>query len=367
MRLTLVISSLWGGGAEKVASLLANGWAEQENEVTVLTFDHGATLGYPLHPRVQHRSLGLLAISSHFFEGLCRNVGRVRVLRRAIRESEPDAVISAVDITNVLVLLATRWLKVPVIIQEQTDPALHNIGRIWQLLRRWVYPFADALVCPVSASLARFQAMTSVRGYAIPCPLAVPQGLVRRDREKQGRTLVAMGRLVHQKGFDLLLDAFSRIGPLHPDWSLTIVGGGPLRDALQSQIEALELTGVVHLAGALADPSPVLCAADLFVFPSRYEGFGLALAEAMACGLPVVSFDCPEGPAQIIRNGVDGVLVPREDVAALASALDHLMSHDQEREKLAARAPEVVTRFGKDRILLLWQQLFEELLPSKVN
>jgi GalNAc-alpha-(1->4)-GalNAc-alpha-(1->3)-diNAcBac-PP-undecaprenol alpha-1,4-N-acetyl-D-galactosaminyltransferase len=368
MRMTLVISSLWGGGAERVVSLLASGWAEQGNEVTVLTFDHGEGHSYPLHPRVKRRCLGLRATSSHFLQGLYRNLGRIRTLRRAVRESRPDMVISAVDATNVLVLLATRWLRVPVIIMEQTDPALHDIGRTWHLLRRLVYPLANALVCPVSASLARFQAMTRVQGCTIPNPFAVPPGPVRRDREQERPTLLAMGRLVHQKGFDLLLNAFAQIADHHPLWSLTILGEGPLKSELQGQIEALELEGRVKLLGAVEDPFPYLYAADMFVFSSRFEGFPLALCEAMACGLPVVSFDCPEGPAAIIRHQADGILIPAQNVKALAAEMAHLMSDPAARQRLAARAPEVLERFSAGRILAMWQQLFENLLspPSRV-
>ncbi|HEY6249809.1 MAG TPA: glycosyltransferase, partial [Candidatus Angelobacter sp.] len=144
-----------------------------------------------------------------------------------------------------------------------------------------------------------------------------------------------------------------------------IIGDGPLRSKLEEQSEALKLAGRVHFAGELADPFPALCAADVFVLSSRFEGFPMALAEAMACGLPVVSFDCPEGPREVIRNGTDGLLVPVGDVAALAVALDRLMSDPQERARLATRAPEVVQRFSRERVLSLWQQLFEELLSAK--
>lgn len=361
MRLTLVISSLTRGGAERVMSILASAWAEQGKQVTLLSFDHGEEPAYSLHPSVKLKSLGLLAFSTSFFQALRRNVSRIRVLRRAIRESQPEIVISLMDTTNVLTVLATRRLDVPVIIGEQTDPALYDIGRIWNFLRRLVYPFANALVCPAAASLARFQAMAKVRGYVIPNPFPMPRGLAQLNEEKNSRVLVAMGRLVYQKGFDLLLNAFAQIADHHPHWSLTIVGEGPLRRELQAQIEALELQGRVKLAGAVADPFTVLCAGDLFVLSSRFEGFSLALCEAMACGLPAVSFDCPEGPGTIIRDGVDGVLVPAGDVGALVAALDRLMGDAQERQRLAVCAPEVRERFSTERILSLWQELLDEL------
>ena len=170
-----------------------------------------------------------------------------------------------------------------------------------------------------------------------------------------------------QKGFDLLLEAFSRVAQRNAHWSLKILGDGPLKDQLTVQTKKLNLTERVQFTGALADPFPVLRAADLFVFSSRFEGFGNALCEAMACGLPAISFDCPSGPSEIIRNGVDGVLIPAEDIDALAAAMDELMLNDQERLKLAARAPEVSLRFGIERILGLWERMLNDLLIKQAS
>ncbi len=173
-----------------------------------------------------------------------------------------------------------------------------------------------------------------------------------------------MGRLVPQKGFDMLLDAFSRVAGKHPEWSLKVLGKGPLKAQLEAQAELLGLKNRVNFAGTVPDPFPVLRESDLFVFASRFEGFGNALAEAMACGLPVISFDCPAGPSEIILNGMNGVLVPREDVAALAAAMDHLMSEPAARARLACHAPEVLQRFSLDRILGMWDEVIDHALRS---
>jgi GalNAc-alpha-(1->4)-GalNAc-alpha-(1->3)-diNAcBac-PP-undecaprenol alpha-1,4-N-acetyl-D-galactosaminyltransferase len=368
MRLTLVISSLGRGGAERAVSILASAWAEEGKHVTLLTFDHGEPPAYALHPEVKVNSLGLHAVSTHSLEAFCRNLSRIRRLRQAIRESDPDLVISFMDRTNVLTLLAIRALPVSTIVAEQTDPALYDVGRVWSFLRRLVYRLADGLVCPTPRSVARFRSITGLDGVAIPNPIDVPTGFAhgsqRADRSP-GYVLIGMGRLVPQKGFDLLLNAFSRVTDGHPDWTLTLLGAGPLLADLQAQAESLNLSRRIQFLGPVSDPYAKLRAADMFVFSSRFEGFGMALAEAMACGLPVVSFDCPEGPADIIRDGVDGVLIPPGDVPALADALDRLMGDPAERRRLAARAPEVLSRFGRDRIMALWQDLFDGLLPNQ--
>ena len=370
MRITLVISSLGRGGAERVVSMLASSWARQDKEVTLLRLDHDEIPAYPIDARVKLRSLGVVAESRNLVHRLFRNLNRIRVLRHAIRESHPNVVISFQSTTNILTLLATRGLGAPVVVTEHSDPSRSDIGRVWNKLRCRTYPLAHALVCPTKSARHFFEEKIKVKGRTIPNVIAVPSAeLVRYGappgRSSNGYTLIGMGRLVQSKGFDILLDAFSRIANSHPDWSLKILGEGPLKHELQSRAEAFGLTDRVCLAGEVRDPFPELCAADLFVFPSRFEAFGLALCEAMACGLPVVSFDCPCGPREIIRDGLDGVLVPPEDAGALSTVLHRLMNDPTERQRLASRAPEVLKRFDLDRILSLWEELFEDLTLAK--
>ena len=193
----------------------------------------------------------------------------------------------------------------------------------------------------------------------IPDPLAFDIDQVSPLTNKR---VIAVGRYVYQKGFDLLLHAWKLIEQQHPDWELAIYGMGE-RTPYEQLIDKLQIDrNRCHLNGSTPDIKAEYLNSSLFVFSSRFEGFGMVLIEAMACGLPVVSFDCPCGPKDIVRHNEVGLLVPSGNIDSLAEAMHQMMSDNIFRQQMAAAAIINAKRFQLDGIALRWKSLFEEIL-----
>ena len=165
----------------------------------------------------------------------------------------------------------------------------------------------------------------------------------------------------HEKGIDLLLQAWSRVEKQYPDWRLDVYGDGDTKPYCQQ----MSMLGIDSSRCALNertnDVESVYCQSSIFVLSSRFEGFGMVLLEAMACGLPVVSFNCPWGPQSIISDGDDGLLVKNGDVDALANAISHLVSDEQMRNTMSQAAQRNVKRFDINQIADRWRLLFSDL------
>ena len=193
---------------------------------------------------------------------------------------------------------------------------------------------------------------------AIPNPLSFTPKEVSKLTEKR---VIAVGRYYQEKGFDLLLESWSKIYKSHPDWRLEIFGDGnkqtyeEIRNELGIPAECCALNGRTN------DIEKEYLNSSIFVCSSRFEGFGMVLTEAMACGLAVISFDCPWGPSSIIKNNEDGILVENERTDLLAKAIDSVINNPDKRFSLAQNAICNVKRYQIDKIAAQWKDLFESL------
>ncbi len=358
-KLSIVIAALGAGGAERVATVLSSAWATRGIDVMLLTIDSADRDFYTVHPNVTRKGLDLLRTSRNFIDATIHNLRRVRRLRDGLARNHADIVVSFVDVTNVLTLLATIGLKTRVVVTEHIDPRYHPLPRIWKLLRRLTYPLADELIV-LTESTARWGRSVTRRNNVrvIPNPLAAPPDPTPSS-EIEPNTVVAMGRLEVQKGFDILINAFGKVASMHPSWKLTIFGEGSERPRLERLVEQLGLTGQVTLPGITKDPFGVLAAADIFALSSRYEGFGNVLLEAMSIGTAVIATRCPSGPEDLITDEVDGLLVPVNDIETLAAGLHRLIEDEPARKRLGAAARMSAKRFSVEGVMRSWDPVLE--------
>src|SRR5262245_11669671 len=274
MRATLVISSMRGGGSERVVSHMANYWARRGWPITILTISHGHDApSYRLDPRVVHRDMkfaraerrpipsapALRALKGIFDacspperRRLLVELGLVAALRREIAASRPEVVISFINATNVRTLLATRGLGVPIIVSERTDPYRDTLNEGMRRLRRRMYAHAAYLVCQTPEIAAFFGGALAERTRVIHNPVLPPELQAREampPRGDGGPRIVGMGRLAEEKGFMFLVRAFSAIAAKHPSWSLEIWGEGPQRPRLERLVQNLKLSDRVRLPG----------------------------------------------------------------------------------------------------------------------
>jgi glycosyltransferase involved in cell wall biosynthesis len=370
-RITQVIGGLGGGGAERVCVNLANAWAGRGRAVTVVTKAE-ETSAYALDARVDRRAFGRSraeALRAESVAAVLRTLGDVgcsylhdnaaiiSLIRDAILATRPDVVVSHLDVTNVRVLAAMHGSGVPVIACEHTDVARVPAGR-WTQAREVLYREAAAVVATHPACAA-FLARRGAPAVVIANPLVPPAA--RAAPPGPRRRLVALSRFSFEKRLEMTVRAFEKIAAAHPQWDLEIYGEGPLRRSVQNVVDRLALRGRVHLRG-FADAYDVLAGADLFVSASSVEGFGNAIWEALACGVPVVAMDCGAPVRSLLRQGIDGILVETESTTALANALASLMDDDARRAAMAARAPEVVERYSLESSLAAWEAVLGRTL-----
>ena len=225
------------------------------------------------------------------------------------------------------------------------------------------YPRLDAVVVLTHDDRRDYEELlgdSPTRVARITNALPRLRGEPEREREK---VVLAAGRVTWQKGFDMLIEAFEPVAEKHPDWKLRIYGHGARFERLRRRVKKRALYNNVFLMGATRRLGELMSRASIFALSSRYEGFGMVIVEAMSKGLPVVSFDCPRGPAEIIDDGRDGILVPNGDVEALTRALLELIEDEERRTRYGAAALEKARTFDIAAIGAHWESLFDELAP----
>lgn len=343
--------SLALGGTDRVAVELAKIMSEREHEVMFVSVKKVDKDFFSLPAAVRRNDLGFAADDS-VVQGIGYvGVSAVRSLFRLVRllsHEKPDFVLSNWTSINCFALIACFFSRTKCVCVEHMH--FDQPSRLWAMLRRLLYKRAVKVVCLTSDDLQDYRRL-GVNAVKIMNPLTTD---VKALSAREAKVFVAVGRLELQKGFDLLIQAFSAVICRHPDAKLKIYGAGSQKEELEALIVSLGLMGVVTLCGARQDISSAYSQADFFVLSSRYEGFGLVIVEAQAHGLPVISYDCPRGPSEIITHRKNGLLVNNGSVEALAEGMLELVNDRSLCDRMVAAGFENIERFSHSSIYEEW-------------
>jgi glycosyltransferase involved in cell wall biosynthesis len=320
--------------------------------VTVTTLDDPSTGPRHLARRLLSRLPSVLVHPEDYAYARATLWTDLLLLRR-LRAMGRDDVVIVTRPAWALLAAAAVPSGTRVIGQEHMHFGAHRPALAADIRRR--YGALEALVVLTRDELAGYGRMLDgTRVVRIPNAVAAVDGPPASLADK---VVVAAGRLNRQKGFDLLLHAWVSVADRHPDWRLRIYGGGELRDSLEQLLAELGIEASAALMGPTRDLPAAMRAASVFALSSRFEGFGMVIVEAMAVGLPVVSFDCPRGPSDIITPGRDGDLVAPEDVDALAAALSDLLADPERRRAYASVAVETARTYEPASVGAQWREL----------
>ncbi|WP_320779091.1 glycosyltransferase family 4 protein [Streptomyces sp. CRN 30] len=377
MHISFLIHNAYGiGGTIRTTYNLANTLAEQHDVEIVSVFRHRDAPVFTPGPRVRVRDLvdiradGAdrgdpdLEVPATVFpraDGRHKQYSALSDRRIAEHLATVDADVVVGTRPGLNVHLARQTRRGPLRVGQEHLTLDNHSARLRATLRT-VYPRLDALTTTTEADARSYRdrmRLPGVQVRAVPNPVPAP---AVEPADGSGKWVVAAGRLAPVKRYDLLVRAFDEVRAQRPDWRLRIYGGGGQKGRLRTLIDELGLYNHVYLMGPAHPIEPEWTKGAVAAVTSSMESFGMTIVEAMRCGLPVVSTDCPHGPGEIIEDGVDGRLVRVGDVDAIAAGLLELINDDALRQRMAHAALKNSERFDPARVAERYESLFAALV-----
>ena len=375
-KVCIYLYSLTSGGAERVAVALAGFLANHNYDVTIIT-KRGTDMDFYTVPIEVHRISLNLNGEGKILSKITENISTWSKLQAHLRKIKPDVLIGMMTDSAVMSILAGKRSPAKIVVSERNFPGTWSFS-LWYTMRKLLYRLADghASLTPEAADWLK-QNTGAKNVHIIPnsvqwpmqhiAPIVSPDSMIPVNK----KLLLAVGSRPHVKGFDLLLDAFTKTK--NDDWVLAILGVDKNScekeeyHALLNQIERLKLHNKVILPGCVGNVGDWYERANIFVLSSRNEGFGNVVLEAMAAGCATISFDCDSGPRHIIDHAKNGLLVEAENVDELSKAIDLLMDDPDMRKKLSKKAIEVRETYSEKNVLGKWVELIEGVQNKSVT
>lgn len=340
------------GGIERVNTLLANKFVSEGYAVEIISlYNTNQKINYELNNRIKVSFVndGSYLGEPGSFGRLKKHIGSQFKLFKAIKKANADFYIINTFPMAFLSFFNVFSNKKYVVIEHVH---YNYYGTIIRIFRNLLYRFFYKVICVnKNDSYKFFKHLDNV--VKISNPLSFTSSKIAN---LSANKIMAVGRLEHQKGFDLLIDIFAKVNKENPGWELHIYGVGTCEGFLTGKINQLALSNV-KLMGSVDNIQQYYPQYSIFAFSSRFEGFGMVLLEAMECGLPCISFDCPTGPSEILGDGEYGILVENGNVAKFSAELADLMSDEGKKIKFSNLSKRRAKEFNIDKVFDEWRKL----------
>lgn len=368
------------GGADRVVIEKANYLAEHDYEVIIVTdSQQERSPFFPISSKVKLHDLAIDFEQEYKYNPLIRifiyfNLMKKyeKVLKKYLYKEKPDIVITTLgrnmdflaDIKDGSIKIGESHIAKPFIrnfhLLESKGPIHRLIAKIWMRKITKNCKKLDALVLLTKSDAKNWEKVTKT--YIIPNPLPFAPYSTSTCENKQA---IFVARMSEQKGYEYLIHAWEIVYAKHPDWILNIYGDGEEKEIIRTTILQKGLNSVIHLKGTTTNIQEKYLKSSICILSSRFEGFGMVLLEAMACGVPCVAFDCPYGPSDIIKNGEDGFLVEHLNSIALAERICDLIEDETLRKTMGSAAKRNIQRYNKEKVMGEWIGLFNSLLSKR--
>lgn len=341
------------GGTERVGSMLANALSNAGYEILVASILYSSKPFFPID-----KDIKVISLFKSPGPTLYRTPNIVYKIRKLIKTESIDTVITVESIAILFTLPATLGLRVNHICWEHFNFRSDLGKQSRRIARQLAARYCDTVVTLTERDKEYWLHGTKHKSQIISIPNPSPFPIQLNDRQTNSKVVLAVGRLTHQKGFDLLLQSWIDVSKSNPDWKLKIVGEGEDRAILEDFIQSKKLTQSVELIGRIDNVSKYYKEAEIFCLSSRFEGFPMVLLETLAFGIPVVSFDCETGPAEILDN-TGSILVAPNDTQQLSKSLIELMNDSQQRGNIMKKSKIKAKDYQPEQIFDKWITLLE--------
>lgn len=365
------------GGIERIFVMKMNYLAEKlHNEVYLVTSSQGLhPIVFPLSTKVHHIDLDIRFHVQYQYPLLQRIRLKLQLkrlyqkrLQKLVDNVHPDIIIGTTTWNSDTVcrlkckgkkIIESHSVKAYTTIKDCFSEGflkdLFNKITTWKRFR-YTEMHCDAIVALTRNDAASWKKAANT--FVIPNMI---ENMPEENSICESHRVIAAGRMTYSKRFDRLIDAWTIIHKKHPDWKLDIYGEGYLKNKVQEQIKAEHLEESVTIHPFTSDILQKYADSSIFAMTSIYEGFGMVLIEAMSCGIPCVAFDCPHGPAEIIRHKEDGLLVKDNQIEEFAASINYLIENAETRKAYGKKARENARRFLPEEIMPQWDVLFKQL------